>query len=421
MNVARYTLQKNFRKLYSIAVRDIHVSCVNRNINDAKVIDNQMTRVTWDDNETCDFPHIFLRDNCQCSTCFHPDSKQRLLDTVKTIDLNIQPKEIQLDKSNADVTITWPDEHVSKFSSKWLKKRKFPNEGEKINSTIFKDIKRITWSSKYIKENMPYIEYDDLMKNDKTLVQHFENLISLGLSIIKSAPAESGVLNGITDKMTYGYMKKTHYGETFTVRNKPSPNNLAYTAGYLPLHVDLPFMEYQPGIQLLHCIEQSDGDGSGVNHLSDGFNTAERLKEQYPDYFDLLSTVKFKFNDIGWDIYGEFNKELERPVIGLDDFGVVQSVSYNNHVRSSFVNASSKTVFKSYEAFYACTRMLYSEVLEYKMKPGDIMVFNNKRVVHGRTQFDPTTTTRWLEGCYFDWDEVASIYRVAKARLNKDK
>ena len=47
---------------------------------------DQMLKIIWNDKETCEFPHIFLRDNCQCPACFHPVAKSRLVDTVKAID-----------------------------------------------------------------------------------------------------------------------------------------------------------------------------------------------------------------------------------------------------------------------------------------------------------------------------------------------
>ncbi len=68
-------------------------------------------------------------------------------------------------------------------------------------------------------------------------------------------------------------------------------------------------------VQLLHCIEQASGEG-GDNHFVDGFNVAAKLKENNPEAFEILTSVKFAFNDVGTDEYGEFLKEFERPIIG---------------------------------------------------------------------------------------------------------
>ena len=42
------------------------------------------------------------------------------------------------------------------------------------------------------------------------------------------------------------------------------------------------------------------------------------------------------------------------------------------------------------------------------MLPGDLVAFNNRRVLHGRTAYDPTVTDRALQGCYVDIDEAFS-------------
>ena len=53
-----------------------------------------------------------------------------------------------------------------------------------------------------------------------------------------------------------------------------------------------------------------------------------------------------------------------------------------------------------------------ANVLAFKLRPGDMMVFNNRRVLHGRQAFDPNTGPRRLQGCYVDLDEWHSRIRV---------
>ena len=44
------------------------------------------------------------------------------------------------------------------------------------------------------------------------------------------------------------------FRDIFHVMSKPDANNLAYTAGYLPLHTDLPYYRYQPGVRFSSSI-----------------------------------------------------------------------------------------------------------------------------------------------------------------------
>ena len=101
----------------------------------------------------------------------------------------------------------------------------------------------------------------------------------------------------------------------------------------------------------------------------------------------------------------------------LDLFGNVESVNVNNYGRDSFINAPIDMVWKSYEALYFLEQTLHDNLIEYKMEPGDIVCMNNRRVVHGRSGYDSTKTDRWLQGCYFDWDETMSRYRILKKKV----
>lgn len=43
------------------------------------------------------FPAVWLRDNCQCSECFHKDSNSRTI-MWKDFDVNVKPLEVQVSK-----------------------------------------------------------------------------------------------------------------------------------------------------------------------------------------------------------------------------------------------------------------------------------------------------------------------------------
>ena len=52
-----------------------------------------------------------------------------------------------------------------------------------------------------------------------------------------------------------------------------------------------------------------------------------------------------------------------------------------------------------------------------KMDAGDMVVFDNWRVLHGRSAFQVTSEGgRHLEGCFIDWDEAASRMRAIEEK-----
>ncbi len=58
---------------------------------------------------------------------------------------------------------------------------------------------------------------------------------------------------------------------------------------------------------------------------------------------------------------------------------------------------------------------------EFRLKPGDTMVFNNRRMLHGRSAFTASspTSNRILHGCYVNVDEFASQYQYLCRALGK--
>jgi gamma-butyrobetaine dioxygenase len=53
-------------------------------------------------------------------------------------------------------------------------------------------------------------------------------------------------------------------------------------------------------------------------------------------------------------------------------------------------------------------------MLSNRLEPGDLVGFDNRRVLHGRDAFDPGAGRRVLRGCYIDRDDVLSRLRVLR-------
>ena len=50
--------------------------------------------------------------------------------------------------------------------------------------------------------------------------------------------------------------------------------------------------------------------------------------------------------------------------------------------------------------------------MRLRLEPGQMLTFDNRRVLHGRTAFDPNSGPRHLQGTYLDRDLVLSRLRV---------
>lgn len=80
--------------------------------------------IGWDTRTWSRFHNIWLRDHCRCPKCFHPATKQRLLDTFE-IPTDIAPLHIEAKVEGLEVT--WPsqDPHVSLYPWSWLQRHSY--------------------------------------------------------------------------------------------------------------------------------------------------------------------------------------------------------------------------------------------------------------------------------------------------------
>ena len=71
---------------------------------------------------------------------------------------------------------------------------------------------------------------------------------------------------------------------------------------------------------------------------------------------------------------------------------------------------------------YAAVRILFTRLRDprYRMtfgySPGDLVGYDNRRVLHAREAFEPTSGERWLQGCYVEREELTSRLRILARR-----
>ena len=80
-----------------------------------------------------------------------------------------------------------------------------------------------------------------------------------------------------------------------------------------------------------------------------------------------------------------FHKRFSRPTIELDLAGNMKQVSFNNQVRSSQHFQTEFPTREVYLALQLLNTICYRDFsVKYKLSPGDLAVFDNLRVMHGR-------------------------------------
>ena len=356
--------------------------------------------VTWTDGTSTQYPTIWLRDNCPSG--LHPQTHERILDLLALDDAPILYS-ARLDGEIAE--LAYADGHVSRMPMSLLHAHR-PGQPESEPGALAARL----WRSDLGSTGIPRHKAAQIGVDDSALNSWMHDTATLGLSIVEHLEDRVGAGVDIAERI--GFLRQTNFGTTFEVVNKPDPNNLAYTSVALPLHTDLPNQEVPPGYQFLHCLANEATGGGSI--FADGFAMAEDLREEDPGAFRLLSEVPvpFRFHD------GDADIRVHEPVITLDATGEVIEIRYNAHLAAIFDMPPGimPSYYRAYRAYMAKTRDPKYR-LTLKLKAGEMVVFDNRRVLHGRDAFDPSTGYRHLHGCYVDRGEFSSRLRLLARRI----
>ena len=167
-----------------------------------------------------------------------------------------------------------------------------------------------------------------------------------------------------------------------------------------------------PGIQLLQCL-QNETSG-GLSMLMDSLAVAAQVRAEDPEGFALLSTVpvRFEFKDPDTCLVAV------KPIIELDGRGEMIGVHYSPKLDDIPLMGEHDTQrYQRARKRFASLLVDPRFELRFKLDPGQLMMFDNNRVLHARTSFDPSEGHRQLQGCYIDRDGPRSRYRVLHRRF----
>ena len=360
-------------------------------------------RIEWQGGERSEFASLWLRDNCP--TARDAVSGQRLGDVA---DLPSDPKIRSVSTASDTLKIEWVGEAApTSFDLRWLREhapgamRRAPElqvirwlEGAKLNAA----------------RDFAWLRVSDLHSDRPRRLAWMTRLVQEGIAFLSDVPSvELAILEAVAP---LGLVMDTNYGRVFDVRSVAQPENLAYSDLGLGLHTDNPYRDPVPGFQALHCLIASPDGGENV--FADGFAIAEHLRATEPATFATLTETPVLFH------YRSKDAELlsEKPLIQLSTRGEIRAVHYNNRSIAPLQLGTGQV-----GGFYAAYRRLAQLLRERrfqlgtKLRGGDLVVFDNRRILHGRTGFSSARFARHLQGCYLTRDSVLSETALLRRRL----
>ena len=351
-------------------------------------------RLEWADGGRVELASIWLRDNLREDR--DPQNGQRLVDVA---DLPVAPRIRHAALQGTAVRIEWEDEPaVASFDLDWLAAQAAAIGGARAvpRPLLWADGGRLE-----VTRDFAWVALA-LMRGDRgRQASWLRRLVTEGLAFLAEVPTEPGAI--VAAMGLVGQVAETNYGLLFDVRAVPEPENLAYSDRGLGLHTDNPYREPVPGFQALHVLVAAPDGGESL--FAEGFALAEHLRQEDPEAFEVLARTPVPF------AYRSKNAALnaERPLIQLSGRGEVVAVHYNNRSIQPlpFGTEAAERYYRAYRRFALLLREPRF-MLRRMMRAGDLVVFDNQRILHGRTGFASARHPRHLQGCYLTRDSVFS-------------
>ena len=351
-------------------------------------------QIKWEDGEESNFNYLWLRDNCP--TAHDKDSNHRMFNILKVSE-NLEAKDFKVNEEGK-LVIEWSEgNHISYYDLKWLRENCYTlkNKQKYISPYDLWD------NSLETKIESIKIDHDEAMDSDEGLMKWLELLHYKGIAIVKNAPIEKESAFPVLNRISH--TRQTFFDTPFEVINIPKPNNSAYTAHALRNHMDLPWFENPPGYQFLHCLVNSaeGGNSSAV----DGFAVADYLRKNEKEIFETLINTPLKFRDK--DYTQETIRNFHATAISLTKDGDYNDIRFSVATMDT-LDCHPDIMAKVYKAHHKFGNLLHDDKFQinFRLEPGDIFSFNNRRTLHGRTAFNPNSGHRHLQGYYMDRDEI---------------
>ena len=364
-------------------------------------IELQENKVLFNNGLTKQEIHPFwLRERISEEKYLDKRTNQRLFDPA-SLDSEIKIKEVKIKDNFLEIKFT--DGVNSKVN---LDKIASEFSGE---DNVLKPIDKIKWDSKL--KDVKKFNFSDDIYDSKEMYEILVSFYKYGFVIIKNVPTSNNYLVKFANSI--GSVRRTNFGEHFNVKSKRDPNDLAYTSLHLSPHTDNPYRNPVPCIQILHCIE-NEVEG-GYSTLVDGYTVTEDLKQENPDYYNILTEIKVRFQFIDKEVELESWSEL----IHLDGQKNFKQVRFST--RLDYVPILDK---KKLDLYYKARKKLsdlYNSKkyrIEFKLIPGDLLMMDNYRSLHGRTSFNASQGNRFLQGCYIDYDSTEGKLRYLTKKFN---
>lgn len=297
--------------------------------------------------------------------------------------------------------ITWDDATTSTVHPGWLHSIA---SDEHLPSAAIGE--RVMWDAATFAEP-PSFDGSNVLTAPDVLEAWLASLCTAGIGRLRSVPADDDFLQRLAGLI--GPVRGSNFGGIFTVESVVDPDSTANTGLALGQHTDLPTRETPPGFQFLHCVRNTVS--GGFSRMADGLAVVAELEADHPDAYHSLTTDEWVFANRAHD----GDHRWIGPIIDLGGPRSPLTIRAFYPVRlAPHMPVADQP--RAYEAMRVFSTMAHDPrfMITSPFEPGDLVGFDNRRILHGRDAYDPLAGSRRLRGCYIDHDDLFSRLRVLR-------
>ena len=360
--------------------------------------------VRWKNEQYSRFPFRWLRYECSCSHCGDSTTGIRFL-TLAELPKILQVESCSLTTDNKLRVVWSPTKHESLYDGNWLWQHRLdPNARE---TRVHKPT---TWGSE-LETTLPTYQFDDYLENASTRCDVFEAIRDLGLAKLVNGPDRVGTCEQVAAPI--GPLEETYFGRIFDLKSSENAESVGGTRHPATLHTDDSYLNHPTGLKIIHCIRPGD-NGTGLTLFVDGFRLGEKLTVTAPKAFEILSTIPLTFNRR----YKKAILVAKAPVFSCDTDGRITGFRFQDRSMAP-LSAERKKIEQVLDAIVELMALIDEPENQIKLRllPGDAVLFDNQRVLHGRTGF---SGPRHLQLCSVSRDAYISEMRVLQHTLNRE-
>lgn len=344
-----------------------------------------------------EFAAIWLRERSPDDATLDPQTGQRLIEAAQLpLDLSIKSADV----ADHQLHLHFSDGHRSSFDL-----------AELLDERMIGPSKRL-WNA--ANAPRPMTDFATALANDSALLKMLESVDSDGFAIVSGVPDREDGMQSLVDRI--GPLRRTNWGGIADVKSVTNAYDLTMTQRGLEPHTDNPYRDPIPGYIWLHCLTNAAEGGEST--LADGLMAARLLRERDPDAYNCLTQVtpSFRYRDAGIDL------ESEGPLIQVDSQGEPVQVRYSN--RTERIPALPP---ETLEAYYAARHAFYQLItgdeltLHLKLEPGQMLIIDNYRLLHGRNAFELAEGIRHMRQGYVDRDSTLGRLRILRQHFRTSR